>query len=80
MSDRGETPALGRVILGLFVWVFFLAASYLLLDSLGLWSKLPDTLTRGLDIGTGLVLAVALLVHLVLSTGKLPESTRDKQT
>jgi hypothetical protein len=79
MSDRRELPALGRVILGLFVWVFFLAAAYVLLDSLDLWSRLPDTLVRGVDIGTGLVLAVALVVHLVLATGKLPGSTRGGQ-
>lgn len=79
MSERRELPALGRVILWLFVWVFFLAAAYVLLDSLGLWSRLPDTLTRGLDIGTGLVLALALVLHLVLVTGKLPGSTRGGQ-
>jgi hypothetical protein len=79
MSDRRELPALGRLILAAFVWVFFLAAAYVLLDALGLWSRLPAALTWGIDIATGLVLAAALIVHLVLATGKLPGPTKGGQ-
>jgi hypothetical protein len=73
MSDRGGVPALGRWIFGAFLWVFGLAATYILLDSLNLWDRLPAGLTRGVDVATGLVLVGALLLHLVLTTGKLPE-------
>jgi hypothetical protein len=78
MSDANRSPFLGRLVLAAFLWVFFLAAAYVLLESLGLWSMLPAALARGVDVVTGLVLALALIVHLVMATGALPEGPTDR--
>lgn len=65
-------PVLSRLLLFAFLWVFFLAGCYLLLDSVDLWARLPAALTHGVDVATGLALALALLAHLALATGALP--------
>ena len=71
---------LGRALLFGFLWIFLFGFSYLLLDSLGLWGRLPGGLTRGLDLLTGLVLAGELVGHLVLVSGRLPEDSGKAQT
>jgi hypothetical protein len=63
---------LGRLVVFGFVGVFLFAAAYLLLDSFGVWPRLPAALTKGVDIATGLVLLAALGAHLLLAAGKLP--------
>jgi hypothetical protein len=71
------SPLLSRLILAGFIWVFLFAAVYLLLESVGLWSRLPGPLTRGIDLATGLVLLGALVAHLLLAMGALPPSPQD---
>jgi hypothetical protein len=66
-----KTPLLVRLLLLAFLWFGFFAASYLLLDSLGIWVKLPAGLTNGLAVFTGLVLVFALAGHLVAATGRV---------
>ena len=65
---------LARLILFAFICIFISAAGYLLLDALGVWSRLPTGLTRGIETVTGLILVFALLGHLVLATGALPRA------
>jgi hypothetical protein len=67
---------LGRALLFGFLWIFLFGFSYLLLDSLGLWGRLPGGLTNAFGILTGLVLAGELLGHLALSSGSLPEDSK----
>jgi hypothetical protein len=62
-----------RLLLVPFLWVGFYAGSYLLLDALGLWSRLPGGLAHGLNLVTGSVLVLALAGHLILATGRIPE-------
>jgi hypothetical protein len=68
-----NAPLLGRALLLGFVWIFFFAFAYLLLDSLGIWQTLPPALTRAVDLTTGAVLAAELLGHIVLSSGRLSD-------
>ncbi len=51
-----KAPLLARAILSAFLFLFAFAAAYLLLDSLGIWERLPAGLTRGLAILSGLIL------------------------
>ena len=79
LDEMKEVHWLGRALLFGFVWIFLFGFSYLLLDSLGLWGRLPGALTRALDLLVGLILAGELLGHLVLASGRLPgdsENTR----
>jgi hypothetical protein len=66
-----KVAPLARLILFGFVGIFIVAASYLLLDTLGVWSRLPAGLTHGVEVVTGLILLFALLGHLALATGAL---------
>jgi hypothetical protein len=70
-----KAPLLARAILSSFFFLFAFAATYLVLDSLGLWEKLPAGLTHGAEILSGLVLLGTLLGHLGLATGPLPPET-----
>ena len=66
-------PALlARLILWSFIAVFAFATAYLLLDTFGIWPRLPARLTQGLEILAGLVLLLALVSHLILATGSIP--------
>jgi len=64
---------LGRALLAGFLWVFLAAAAYLLLDTFGLWQRLPAGTMRAINVATGLVLLGELLGHLALVSGRLPE-------
>lgn len=66
-----QAPLIGRLIFAGFLWVFFMAVSYVLLDGLGVWQTLPTALTHGADVATGLVLLLALIGHLFLATGPI---------
>ena len=68
-----RTPFLARLILCTFIWVGLYGGTYILLDALGLWSRLPDALTHGLNLLTAALLLIALAAHLVVMTGRLPE-------
>jgi hypothetical protein len=70
-----KASPLARALFVAFVILFIFAGSYLLLDSLGLWERLPAGLTRGLAILSGLILLATLLGHLVLTIGRLPTET-----
>ena len=70
-----KTPTLARLLFVAFVVLFLFAGSYLLLDSLGVWERIPASLTRGLSIISGLILLATLVGHLALATGKLPPET-----
>ena len=70
-----KTPLLARAILSGFLFLFALAGTYLLLDSLGIWERLPPGLTHAAAVLTGLILAATLLGHLALATGRLPSDT-----
>jgi hypothetical protein len=72
-----KAPILARLILGGFISIFALAATYLLLDTFGIWPRLPAGLTHGVAILTGSILLLALLGHLVLATGALPAEDTD---
>ncbi len=70
-----KAPLLARAILSGFVFLFAFAATYLLLDSLGVWAKLPPGLTHGVETLSGLILLGTLLGHLLLAGGRLPPET-----
>jgi hypothetical protein len=70
-----KTPLLARAILWGFLFLFAFAATYLLLDSLGVWQKLPSGLTHGVEVLSGLILFGTLVGHLVLASGRLPSET-----
>jgi hypothetical protein len=70
-----KAPLLARTILSGFLFLFAFAASYLLLDSLGVWAKLPLSLTHGVEVLSGLILLGTLVGHLALATGRLPPET-----
>ena len=70
-----KAPWLARAILSGFVFLFAFAATYLVLDSLGLWERLPAGLTHGVEILSGLILLMTLLGHLGLAFGRLPPET-----
>ncbi len=70
-----KASPLARLILYGFICIFISAVAYLLLDALGIWSKLPGSVTYGVEVVTGLVLLFALLAHLVLATGSLPSNS-----
>lgn len=73
-----KVPLLARLLLCAFLAIFALAAAYVLLDSLGLWQRIPASASRGVEVLTGLILLAALAGHLVLATGKLPADTTDR--
>ncbi|MFY9549814.1 MAG: hypothetical protein WAU32_01575 [Thermoanaerobaculia bacterium] len=73
-----KPPLLARLVLASFVWIFVLAATYLLLDAFGLWARLPVGLTHAVEVGTGLILLFVLLAHLGLSAGGLPSDGGDR--
>ena len=73
-----KVPLLARLILWAFLAIFASAAGYVLLDSLGLWQRIPAAASRGVEVLTGLILLAALAGHLVLATGKLPVDTTDR--
>ena len=70
-----KAPLLARAILFGFLFLFAFAATYVLLDSLGIWGKLPLAVTRGVEVLSGLILLGTLLGHLVLAGGRLPPET-----
>jgi len=72
-----KVAPLAKLILLAFVCVFISAGGYLLLDALGVWPRLPDGLTRPIEVVTGLILLLALIAHLVLATGALPRRTSE---
>lgn len=74
-----KTPLLARALLLAFILLFAFAGSYLLLDSLGVWEKLPPGLARGAAILSGLILAATLLGHLALASGRLPADTAGRR-
>lgn len=67
-----KAPLLARAILSAFLFLFAFAAAYLLLDSLGIWERLPAGLTHGVAVLSGLILLGALVGHLALASGPLP--------
>ena len=70
-----KAPLLARAILSGFLFLFAFAATYVVLDSLGIWERLPPGLTRGVEILSGLILLGTLLGHLGLASGRLPADT-----
>lgn len=70
-----KAPLLARAILSGFVFLFGFAAIYLLLDSVGVWEKLPPGLTHGVEVLSGLILLGTLVAHLALAGGRLPSET-----
>ncbi len=70
-----KAPLLARAIVSGFLFLFAFAATYLVLDSLGVWERLPPGLTRGVGILSGLILLGTLLAHLGLASGRLPADT-----
>jgi hypothetical protein len=70
-----KTSLLARAILSGFVFLFGFAAIYLLLDSVGVWEKLPAGLTHGVEVLSGLILLGTLVGHLALASGRLPPET-----
>jgi len=67
-----NAPFLGRLIFAGFIWIFVVAALYVVLEGLGAWQALPEGLTRGVDVATGGVLVLLLVAHLGLATGRMP--------
>jgi hypothetical protein len=67
-----KAPLLARTILSAFLFLFAFAAAYLVLDSLGLWERLPPAAARGVAILSGLILFATLVAHLALASGRLP--------
>jgi hypothetical protein len=74
-----KVPLLARLILWAFLAIFAFAAAFVLLDSLGLWQRIPASASRGMEVLTGLILLGALAGHLILATGKLPVDTTDRE-
>jgi len=70
-----RTPLIARALFAAFWLLFAVAGSYLLLDSLGIWEKLPSGLTRAVGVLSGLILGATLLGHLALASGRLPSDT-----
>ncbi len=70
-----KAPLLARAILFGFLFLFAFAATYVLLDSLGIWGKLPLAVTRGVEVLSGLILLGTLVGHLALAGGRLPPET-----
>jgi len=69
-----RTPLLARLVLLAFIWVGLYGGTYILFDALGMWVRLPESFKHVLDLLTGAILLTALIAHLLLSTGRLPES------
>lgn len=69
-----RTPLLARLALAAFMWVGLYGTTYILFDTFGIWARLPASFTRVLDLLTGAILLTALIAHLLLSTGRLPDS------
>lgn len=70
-----KTSPLARALFVAFVVLFLFAAAYLLLDSLGVWERLPGGLTHGVAVVSGLILLATLVGHLALASGRLPDET-----
>jgi len=74
-----KASLLARLILGGFLSIFALAGAYLLLDSLGVWPRIPASISKGMEVLTGLILVATLAGHLALATGKLPVDSTDRE-
>jgi hypothetical protein len=74
-----KASLLARVVLGGFLAIFAFAGAYLLLDSLGVWPRIPASVSKGMEILTGLILVGTLAGHLALATGKLPVDSTDRE-
>ena len=69
-----RTPFLARLAVLAFIWVGLYGGTYILFDALGMWARLPESFKHVLDLLTGAVLLTALIAHLPLSSGRLPDS------
>jgi hypothetical protein len=74
-----KASLLARVVLGGFLAIFAFAGAYLLLDSLGVWPRIPASVSKGMEVLTGLILVGTLAGHLALATGKLPVDSTDRE-
>ena len=74
-----KASLLARLILWCFLSIFAFAGAYLLLDSLGVWPRIPASVSQGMEVLTGLILLGALVGHLALATGKLPVDSTDRE-
>ena len=74
-----KASLLARLILWGFLAIFAFAGAYLLLDSLGVWPRIPASVSQGMEVLTGLILVGALAGHLALATGKLPVDSTDRE-
>lgn len=71
-----NAPLLGRLIVLGFVWVFAMAALYVVFEGFGVWQGLPPGLTKAADLATGAVLFLVLVAHLLLASGPVPKTPR----
>ncbi|HXM76993.1 MAG TPA: hypothetical protein VN971_09465 [Thermoanaerobaculia bacterium] len=74
-----KASLLARLVLGGFLAIFAFAGAYLLLDSLGVWPRIPASVSKGMEVLTGLILVGTLAGHLALATGKLPVDSTDRE-
>ena len=74
-----KASLLARLVLGGFLAIFAFAGAYLLLDSLGVWPRIPASISKGMEVLTGLILVATLAGHLALATGKLPVDSTDRE-
>lgn len=74
-----KASLLARLVLGGFLAIFAFAGAYLLLDSLGVWPRIPASVSKGMEVLTGLILVGTLAGHLALATGKLPVDSTDRK-
>ena len=74
-----KASLLARLVLGCFLAIFAFAGAYLLLDSLGVWPRIPASISKGMEVLTGLILVGTLAGHLALATGKLPVDSTDRE-
>jgi hypothetical protein len=74
-----KASLLARLVLGGFLAIFAFAGAYLLLDSLGVWPRIPAAVSKGMEVLTGLILVGTLAGHLALATGKLPVDSTDRE-
>ena len=74
-----KASLLARLVLGGFLAIFAFAGAYLLLDSLGVWPRIPASISKGMEVLTGLILVGTLAGHLALATGKLPVDSTDRE-
>jgi hypothetical protein len=74
-----KASLLARLVLGGFLAIFAFAGAYLLLDSTGVWPRIPASVSKGMEVLTGLILVGTLAGHLALATGKLPVDSTDRE-